>query len=167
MPDLYVYEIDGYKVIDGDTTRVTMDRGWRDASIKDCRIFGVDTPEKSGREKIAGKPVTRVVEALLAWLEKRGHRLFVRSRKKGKYEGRFIGDLFWVYTDDRVPGVEQECHLTRFLLDTGLCKPYAGRGKTPDFSEEECEAIVNTCDSLLQTIVGGRFDEDRTEFTEW
>jgi endonuclease YncB( thermonuclease family) len=167
MPDLFVYQVAEYRVIDGDTTRVTLDRGWRDGSIKDCRIFGVDTPEKSGSEKMAGKPVTVVVVALLEYLESQGHKLFVRSRRKGKYEGRFIGDLFWVFQDDP-DGIMVECeaHLTRFLLDTGLCKPYAGKGRTPDFDEDECEAMADRCRELLEEIQAGRFEVDRSNFKD-
>jgi len=145
MPDLHTFKILTLRVIDGDTVEVEIDRSWRDRSKKHCRVYGVDCPEKSGNEKAAGLPVKEVIILLLEKVTNSGLDLYTRSIKKGKYQGRYVGSIFW-----EKDGVEHD--MSDFLLAHGLAKPYK-RGKTPDFNDEECSKIATLCEIIIEDDV--------------
>jgi endonuclease YncB( thermonuclease family) len=144
-PSLHTFEVLDYRVVDGDTVEVLLDRSWKDKSTKACRLFGIDAPERSGDEKAGGLPVKDVAIAVLKWVVERGLTLYSRSIKKGKYQGRYVGSVFWMANDG-----ETEISLASFMLRHGLAKPYRGRGKTPDFSDDECDAIADVCRDFLE-----------------
>ena len=82
---VFLFPILEYRVIDGDTVEVVIDRGFHDTSKKTCRLHGVNTPERYTDE---GKQVTEFVKT---WMSSAA---LVRSYKfSGKY-GRFIGDFY-------------------------------------------------------------------------
>lgn len=123
MADLHVFGIlplgtPLLEVVDGDTLKVFIDQSFDDFSRKSVRINGINTPEKNWKsERIAGIPVKEIMKK---WIE--GKKLRVRSTSKGKYYGRFIGDV-WYEDED---GTEHQWGA--FILEHGLGKPYNGKG---------------------------------------
>lgn len=144
----FVDPIKATVVIDGDTVRCFLDRGWREDKRVDLRLFGLDTPEaKKTRaggelEKRAGKLVGRVVQC---WLHTRSDKqLYHTSDAKPKYEGRTIGRLIagWpTHTDT------DDC-LNEYLLRMELCSVYAGKKREP-WPHDELELIIARAEKLL------------------
>ena len=99
------------------------------------------SPSGNLDEKAAGLPVKEVILLLLEKVTASGLRLYTRSIKKGKYQGRYVGTIFWVKD-----GVEVD--MASFLLHHGLAKVYL-RGRTPSFDDEECEKIAALCDEII------------------
>lgn len=132
----FIFPVLEFRVIDGDSVEVVLDRGWDESKKMVCRISGVDTPE---RNTAAGQAVKRFVEQ---WCIRLGSDLRVQSIAKDKFGGRFIGDLL-----DKV-GCERS--LSETLLTHKLAKPYAGGIKLP-FTDDELARIVERVTKLIPT----------------
>lgn len=131
--DAFNYPVPAYEVLDGDTVRVTLDRGWHDYSVKSCRLYGIGAPEKkriggSELHKAAGVAVTAVTEQ---WLDAAEY-VHAISIERGKYEARFIGSI--INQDGE--------HLSVHLADLGLVKPYLGQGKVT-WTDEELQLALD------------------------
>lgn len=139
-----------YRVIDGDTVAVVLDRGWQGTKGVSLRLLGLDTPENKNTklggplEKQAGVAVGLVVER---WLGQRKAtcQLYHTSERKPKYAGRTVGRLFagWPTFTEAGP----EC-LNDYLLEQELCRPYMGGTKQP-WTEEQLQAIIVRAQAIL------------------
>jgi len=177
-PLSYTYKLLRYEVIDGDTIRcwvdlsslpletIEVDLGFDISTYLrpeiaitkqiDVRIDGVNTPEKRGDEKIAGIPVTYVVELLLENLAPMSY-YQVRSNEWGKFAGRCIGDL--IVETPTAAGEIMERTLGKLLLTQRLGKPYLDEnGDRTTFTEEELYEIREECHRLLLPSITGRYD---------
>lgn len=136
-----------YRVIDGDTVEVLLDRGFKDDKTVSVRILGTDAPESNTRknllERAAGKLVTKVVKKWLAEQFQRadheGLKFFASSESKPKYANRVIGRL-WIGS--------LETELSVFLLTGGFVRPYMG-GKRPKWESADLTAIIAQCKAYL------------------
>ena len=156
MPDLYIYTVLDYYVIDGDTVKVLLDTGFRNRTITSVRVEGINTPEKRGKEKEAGLAVKEIAEM---WIKKncsldikkkryfldsypiKG--LYVRSVKLDKYGGRIIGRIF----------TENDADLGDFLIAEGLARIYDGGSKLI-FEGAEIDVVVDRCNKLKEKWAG-------------
>lgn len=116
----WVYPVKRHEVIDGDSVRVWLDCGWNQTFNKICRISGCDTPE---RYTASGRAVTQVVRL---WCQRSDNQMYARSTDQGKYQGRFVGDVFFVDNQGDLDGDT----LGGFLQKHGLCKTYEGGLRT-------------------------------------
>lgn len=129
-----------YRVIDGDSVEVLLDRGWHDTKLTSLRVNGVDAPESTTRknllERAAGRLVTQVTKL---WFDTHeGKQLYASSDEKPKYEGRTIGRIWAGSTDN--------C-LNDWLLEQGVVKPYEGGSR--EWLTEELKDIVEKAQTLL------------------
>ena len=132
-----------YRVIDGDTVEVLLDRGWQETKLTALRLYGIDTPESSTRqnplERAAGKLVSQVVSL---WMSNNDvEQLFASSESKPKYEGRTIGRL-WSGTFAN--------ELSAYLIAQGLCRAYMGKHKDP-WTDDELIGISERATAILST----------------
>lgn len=133
---LFSFPIRSYRVIDGDTVEVLLDRGFKDYKEVDVRIGGVDTPEVRGEEKSAGIPVTAVVQQ---WFdEQKDSSIYCIVTHKGKYAGRCIGDFMC-----------EGQTLSQYILANQLAHVYNGQ-KREKFTEEELIMIGKRARKLLE-----------------
>jgi len=108
------FPLKSYRVIDGDTVKVTMDRGWGETKQMSCRIQGIDTPE---RGTLAGKLVTLVVAY---WMHHHiADGFLTYSLDKGKYQGRYTGDIV-----ARGGQGSEHWRLSKTVAGLRLCQPY-------------------------------------------
>jgi endonuclease YncB( thermonuclease family) len=138
----FVYPIKDniYRIIDGDTISVILDRGFRDTKEVSVRLIGLNAPESRTRrtlEKEAGLLVKAIV---VKWLkDHKDKQLFATSEAKPKYAGRTVGRV-WA-------GSESENCLNTHLLSLGVVKIYIG-GKR-NFSDEELSEIISKSKEFL------------------
>ena len=84
----YKYDATILRVIDGDTFVFEIDLGFS-IKVKDTlRLYGVNTPEKRGKEKLKGLAVKEYVQSLIE-----GKTFEIDVYKKGKF-GRYIADVY-------------------------------------------------------------------------
>ena len=131
MP-VYTYYLKEYKVIDGDTVRCLLDRGFNEFKRIDVRIEGVNTPEARGSEREVGKAVSACLIKFMAQLDPSALRVTVT--KKGKYAGRCVGDIS-----------DGETSVGAFLEGYGFCQEYGA----PDFTDAELEGILEATENYL------------------
>lgn len=112
-PFSWHYPVLDYRVVDGDSTKATLDVGFHFTKRADCRVLGIDAPES---KTDAGKLVTQVCEIWMSQAFDTGN-LFWVSNDVDKY-GRSLGD-FYEYGSAQLP-------LGNFLLLHGLARPYDG-----------------------------------------
>jgi micrococcal nuclease len=80
-------------VYDGDTITVDIDLGFGIVMHKQkIRLFGINTPEVRGAEKVEGKKVRDFVREII--LAKDIEIQTIKSEKKGKY-GRWLGTIYF------------------------------------------------------------------------
>jgi len=129
-----------YRVIDGDTVEVEIDRGHNDAKVLSIRILGTDAPESNTRrnplEREAGKLVTKVVEQWM--LDRIETRLYASSEVRPKYAGRTIGRIW------PEGGLAEGDELSAFLLEGGFVRPYDGGTRDP-WPDDHLHAIIAAC----------------------
>ena len=125
------------KVIDGDSVRVVLDRGWSDFSTKDIRIMGIDAPERFTE---AGKLVSQCVQG---WVGD-GDGLWLVSSQLDKY-GRVLGNLY------RGCLASEEDTLESFLLSYGLARPYKG-GRRPKWIKSDLFMAQRRAEECLATL---------------
>lgn len=132
-----------YRVKDGDTVEVKLDRGWDDERITGLRIFGVDAPEKSTRQNLlereAGGLVKLVTQRWLDLQRATGDQFFASSEVRSKYARRTIGRL-WCGSIDR--------ELSAFLLEGGFVRRYLG-GHRDDWPAQDLDEIIEKAKAYL------------------
>ena len=107
------------RVKDGDTFVCDIDVGFY-ITLHDIviRLYGIDTPEKNGVTKEEGLRVKAYVKELIE-----GKTVKLEVLKKGKYAGRWIGNVTVPFkTHDK----EFELNLCQHLIDNDMGKAYFG-----------------------------------------
>ena len=119
------------RVVDGDTIDVTLDLGFSLTKKERVRIAGVDTPEKSTRdkeEKALGIDATNWMKEKLNNTIKGDEELTIRTELVGgvgKY-GRLLG---WIYVGDDTVSLNEQ------MITEGYAWEYDGGTKKKDFEE--------------------------------
>lgn len=128
--DIWHYPVKEIRVVDGDTSEVTLDLGMGIQAFKMVRILGVDTPEKNTP---AGKAVKGAIERWVA----RESPLVAKYTKEDKFGGRFDGDLIGASGGS----------LAAFLLEQGLGRSYNGERK-PEWTIDALRDIERKANGL-------------------
>lgn len=107
---MYTYKAKIIAVYDGDTVTAVVDLGFLHSQEMKLRLYGIDTPEMRGPEKIEGKKVRDIVRTMV--LDKE---VTIRSYKdkQGKY-GRYLASII----------LEDGLDVNQWLVDNGHAKPY-------------------------------------------
>lgn len=107
---MYTYKAKIIAVYDGDTVTALVDLGFLHTQEMKLRLYGIDTPEMRGTEKVEGKKVRDIVREMI--LDKE---VTIRSYKdkQGKY-GRYLATIV----------LENGLDLNQWLIDNGHAKPY-------------------------------------------
>lgn len=106
MKPAYTYRSKLKRVIDGDTIVVDVDLGletWKHNQY--LRLYGVDTPEIRGDEKVAGQAAR-----LFVICELEGRNMVIETHKgdsKGKY-GRWLATVWYVHWDGHWANLNEE-----------------------------------------------------------
>ncbi len=100
---MYEYSAKIIDVYDGDTFTFEVDLGFSIQVTEKLRLYGINTPEVRGSEKIFGKEVRDYVSDLIL-----GKTVRLEVFKKGKF-GRYIGKVWFAHN-----GIETD--LTELLL---------------------------------------------------
>lgn len=133
-----------YEVIDGDTVKVMLDRGFNDYKWVSLRFLGLNAPESRTRRTLEKQAGLLVKEIVLKWIEARkGVQLFATSEEKPKFAGRAIGKL-WGTSED------EDC-LNDFLLNLGVVKAYEGGAR--NFTDEELGSIISKATIYLTSLI--------------
>lgn len=138
MPTLipYVYPIrEIVAVHDGDTITVIIDLGFDTYRRLVLRVNGIDTPEVTGSQKVAGLVVRN---AVIEWLK--SPKLILESKEVDKY-GRSLAEIY------NANGVK----LSSFLLSQGLARPYWGE-KRLDWDKAFLDSISDRVDSIMDAV---------------
>ena len=149
---LYPLKLNTYRIIDGDTIEVLLDRGFNETKKVSVRFSGLNAPETRTKrllEKEAGLLVKKVVECWV--LARKDSTFYATSEEKPKYANRIVGK-FWSVVTEGWPwqtGLYDSC-LNDFLLTLQVVKPYAG-GKR-EFSDEELQEIITKCNAHLESL---------------
>ena len=149
---LYAVKKDTHEIIDGDTIRVTLDRGFSDKKERvSLRFAGLNAPETRTRNLLEKEAGFLVKEVVIRWVEDRKDKQFyVTSDSKPKFYSRAIG-RFWTGPDDLLENFGkisafEDC-LNTFLLDLKVVKAYTGGKRS--FTDEELNEIIANCKSHL------------------
>ena len=121
---------------DGDTITVWADRGEKDYSIRDLRIYATDAPEihsTNDLERQAGIAVRDWVQRWLNHAFEMKCRVVIECREKPEKFGRWLGDIL-------VDAVS----LSGALITAGLVKEYHGEKKKP-WTDAELMHIIEEC----------------------
>jgi hypothetical protein len=134
-----------YRVIDGDTVEVLLDRGWGETKLTALRLHGLDAPESKTRQNLLEREAGGLVAEVVRWWmsDHQGEQLYASSEVKPKYEGRTIGRL-WSGEWSR-DGSE----LCAFLLAGGFVREYSGKKREP-WSDEQLHAIIAKAQDYLE-----------------
>lgn len=136
-PQPFVDLVLTHRVIDGDSLHLTLDLGYSLRTEVDCRLMGIDAPE---RNTDAGKAVKQVVEHWIESTRKAGELLWI-SQQLDKY-GRTLGDL-----QSRTSGEL----LTHYLRIYRLVRLYEGGTRHPWPDDELARIVVAAGVALRQT----------------
>lgn len=87
---MYIYKAIVIKVYDGDTITVNIDLGFGVSKTERLRLYGINTPEVRGTERIEGLKSRDWLRTLILNKE-----IIVKTYrdKKGKY-GRYLADIY-------------------------------------------------------------------------
>ena len=106
---MYNYKAKIIDVYDGDTVTAVVDLGFLHSQEMKLRLYGIDTPEMRGPEKVEGKKVRDIVREMILDKEVEIHSF---KDKQGKY-GRYLANII-------VDGLD----LNQWLVDNGHAEPY-------------------------------------------
>lgn len=113
----------GWRVVDGDTIEVQVDRGWKDLKRVKVRPPDLDVPESNTE---AGEVVSKV---MYHWLSSAGPLWLLSGKLDGR--GRVLGDLF---------DSDGYCW-SELLIENDFCKQYDGRKRRPGWTQEELDRV--------------------------
>ncbi len=102
---MYEYKAKITEVYDGDTFTFVVDLGFSITVTEKLRLYGINTPEVRGKDKVLGFMVRDYVRDLIL-----GKEVNIKVYKKGKF-GRYVADV--IYFD--VPS-QKFVNLTEHLL---------------------------------------------------
>jgi len=115
---MYEYRATISRVVDGDTVDAVVDLGFFMTAHIRFRVYGIDTPEIRGKEKVEG---LKAKQQVVDWIE--GKTVVIRTEKTGKF-GRWLARILFQEKED---GPVRD--LTDSLISLGLGKPYYGGRK--------------------------------------
>lgn len=107
---MYNYKAKIIDVYDGDTVTAIVDLGFLHSQEMKLRLYGIDTPELRGAEKVEGKKVRDIVREMI--LDKEVV-IQTYKDKQGKY-GRYLADIV----------LEDGLNLNQWLIDNGHAEVY-------------------------------------------
>lgn len=107
---MYQYKAKIIDIYDGDTVTALVDLGFLSFREMKLRLYGIDTPELRGAEKIEGRKVRDIVREMI--LDKE---VTINSYKdkQGKY-GRYLATII----------LEDGLNINEWLVENGHAKPY-------------------------------------------
>lgn len=107
---MYQYKAKIIDVYDGDTVTALVDLGFLSFREMKLRLYGIDTPELRGAEKIEGRKVRDIVREMILHKE-----VTINSYKdkQGKY-GRYLATII----------LEDGLNINEWLVENGHAKPY-------------------------------------------
>ncbi|WP_339624961.1 thermonuclease family protein [uncultured Winogradskyella sp.] len=107
---MYQYKAKIIDVYDGDTVTALVDLGFLSFREMKLRLYGIDTPELRGVEKVEGKKVRDIVRRMIL-----GKEVTINSfkDKQGKY-GRYLATIV----------LEDGLNINQWLVENGYAKPY-------------------------------------------
>lgn len=114
---MYEYRAKILDVYDGDTFTVQIDLGLDVYTIQKIRLYGINTPEVRGDEKVFGKEVRDYVKNLIEGKEVT--MTTYKNDKKGKY-GRYLAEIWF----DKDGVGEHKNNLAEHLLDKKYGKEF-------------------------------------------
>lgn len=85
------YAVSVVRVIDGDTVVLSVDLGFKVTMKVNCRLEGIDAPEK--RQK-GGSEAAKALERLLNDLTQKGYTFYIRSKKPIDKYGRWLVTIY-------------------------------------------------------------------------
>lgn len=106
---MYNYKAKIIGVYDGDTVTALVDLGFLHFQEMKLRLYGIDTPEMRGPEKVEGKVVRDILREMILDKEVEIHSY---KDKQGKY-GRYLANII-------LDGLD----INQWLVDNGHAKPY-------------------------------------------
>ncbi len=106
---MYNYKAKIIGVYDGDTVTAVVDLGFLHSQEMKLRLYGIDTPELRGAEKIEGRKVRDILRGMILDKEVEIH---TYKDKQGKY-GRYLATIV-------LDGVD----INQWLVDNGHAEPY-------------------------------------------
>ncbi len=106
---MYNYKAKIIGVYDGDTVTAVVDLGFLHSQEMKLRLYGIDTPELRGAEKIEGRKVRDILREMILDKEVVIHSY---KDKQGKY-GRYLATIV-------LDGVD----INQWLVDNGHAEPY-------------------------------------------
>lgn len=110
--DLYTYKFNLTRVIDGDTLVGNIDLGFKMMMFdQHLRLWGIDTPEIRGIQKVQGKLVKLFVQQSLLDQD-----IIISSKGKDNF-GRILSIVYYGNTNIKI-------NLNNLLLDLGLASVY-------------------------------------------
>ena len=89
MEHTYLYKVESYRVIDGDTIEFVIDLGFRLGLKQVFRLLDIDAPEPRGETRIAGLESKAYLQKILV----EANEVLVSSCKDGKY-GRWLCKVY-------------------------------------------------------------------------
>jgi micrococcal nuclease len=116
---IYEYKAKLSRIVDGDTLWLFVDLGFKVIVELEFRLYGLNTPEIIGGQKVAGLFAKAELRRLLGLGELR-----IATTKADKY-GRWLATIFVDCPDGTTVNANQA------LLDGGFAKPYFGEGPKP------------------------------------
>ena len=129
----YVYPVrEVIKVHDGDSGWVVIDLGFDTYRKINYRVWGLDTPEVTGKQKFAGEPVRDVVIKWMADVK------YIESRELDKY-GRCLAEFY---------NSKGEA-LGATLLLNNLAMPYDGSAKTDLWNDTTLKLAAEAAEGSL------------------
>jgi micrococcal nuclease len=128
-----------YRVIDGDTVEVVLDRGFNETKTVSLRFAGLNAPETRTRRELEKEAGLLVKDIVIKWLtDNTDKQFFCSSDEKPKFANRIIGS-FWADNEENL--------LNSHLLTLGVVKPYNGGKRS--FSDEELTSIIEAAKIFL------------------
>ena len=124
------YPVTKFEVIDGDSVRVWLDRGWGDTKRIICRLYGIDAPEIRNAQTILERDAANeVMLAVDRWLQAaQADELCSVSMDKGDWVGRYFGDI-----------MRGKQKLSSALFGAQLVKAYEGKRRA--WTPQELDTI--------------------------
>ena len=145
MKSKFTYPVKEYRVIDGDSVKVTLDMGFSTFHSVIARLHGVDTPELRRRaQKSAGLVSKEFTENWFSdrWGSKKDHTVMFECIARDKYAGRVTGDFFVVIPNGS-EGVRRFGQtVSNFLKVKQVARVYYG-GKKKDWTKKELKRILD------------------------
>lgn len=128
MPD-YRYVVDQVMaVVDGDTIDLRLDMGFQIEYRIRVRLIALDTPEKTGAQKVYGLAVK---DWVTRWFAVQKGPIYLVSKQWDKYGGRVLGDV----------QLQDGTSLSALLVEKGLGRAYNGEAK-PTWTQAQLDAAL-------------------------